>query len=61
MRVIVNPDNIIVKAIRDRLVITKGQCPCVPDVLWNKDTICPCKEFRETKHCHCQLYVSVED
>jgi len=23
----------------------------------NKDTKCPCKTFRKTKECHCELYI----
>jgi ferredoxin-thioredoxin reductase catalytic subunit len=30
-------------------------CPCRVDR--NPDTICPCLEFRQTKHCHCNLYL----
>lgn len=40
-------------------------CPCVPPILYNKDTICPCKEFRENtpcgKECHCGLYIKEEN
>lgn len=30
-------------------------CPCSP--IRNEDTICPCKNMRENKDCHCKLYV----
>ena len=50
-----NPNTKVVEAIRKRLVVTKGYCPCVPEQ--SEDTICPCKKFRETGHCCCQLYV----
>lgn len=33
----------------------KAYCPC--SVLKNEDTLCPCKEMREEKNCHCGLYV----
>lgn len=50
-----NPDkeflNKILKAIKEN----DGYCPCV--LYKNEDTICPCKEFRENKKCHCKLYV----
>jgi ferredoxin-thioredoxin reductase catalytic subunit len=29
-------------------------CPCRVDR--TRDTICPCREMRETKHCHCGLF-----
>lgn len=37
-------------------------CPCkfYPDIEEEKrtrDNVCPCKEFRETDHCHCNLFV----
>jgi len=58
MKVILNPDKTIVEGIRKRLVITKQQCPCIAEDEWTNDTICPCKVFRETKECHCGLYVN---
>jgi ferredoxin-thioredoxin reductase catalytic subunit len=57
MKVILNPDKTVVKAIRNRLIITEGQCPCVQEDEWTQDTICPCKKFREDKECCCGLYV----
>jgi len=37
---------------------SEGQCPCVPDpLLQSIDTICPCKVYRETLECKCNLYV----
>jgi ferredoxin-thioredoxin reductase catalytic subunit len=30
-------------------------CPC--QIQKTKDTICPCKEFRTTGHCHCRLFI----
>ena len=59
MKTIVNPDETTVKAIRNRLKITGGQCPCLPEDEWTEDTKCPCKVFRETKDCHCGLYINV--
>lgn len=56
-KVILNPDEKVVSAIKNRLLITNGQCPCVPEDLWTNDTKCPCKVFKETKECHCGLYV----
>lgn len=34
----------------------KGYCPCVTPLAHNDDTVCPCKEYRETGHCHCGMY-----
>lgn len=34
----------------------KGYCPCVAPKGHNDDTICPCKEYRETGYCHCGMY-----
>lgn len=31
-------------------------CPCVTPAAHSVDTICPCKEYRETGKCHCGLY-----
>ena len=33
----------------------KRYCPC--SVVRNDDTVCRCKEYRETGICHCGLYV----
>lgn len=43
-------------AINKRLEITGGHCPCVPAETYNKDTLCPCKKFREKLECCCNLY-----
>lgn len=34
----------------------KGYCPCVAPSTHSEDTICPCKEYRETGYCHCGMY-----
>lgn len=38
-------------------------CPCILPSLYNEDTICPCKNFREEvfvgEKCHCGLYIKV--
>lgn len=31
-------------------------CPCRMPATYSPDTICPCKELRETRHCHCMLF-----
>jgi predicted RNA-binding Zn-ribbon protein involved in translation (DUF1610 family) len=59
LKVVENPNTKVVEAIRKRLEITDGQCPCIPEDKWNEDTMCPCKDFREQEEegfCHCQLY-----
>lgn len=33
-----------------------GYCPCVTPLGHSEDTICPCKEYRETGHCRCGMY-----
>lgn len=33
-----------------------GYCPCVTPLAHNEDTICPCKEYRESGYCRCGLY-----
>jgi len=34
----------------------EGYCPCITPLAHSVDTICPCKEYRETGYCHCGLY-----
>lgn len=33
-----------------------GYCPCITPLAHGEDTICPCKEYRETGFCHCGMY-----
>lgn len=63
LKAIKNPDNEIVKEIISKLRETDGNCPCVLPELWNEDTKCPCKKFREQTtigECHCGLWQKVE-
>lgn len=63
LKIIKNPDNEIVEEIKARLKETNGNCPCVLPSVWNADTKCPCKNFREQTvegECHCGLYMKVE-
>ncbi len=53
---ILNENEKIVEAIRKRLIITGGYCPCVPQEKWNEDTLCACKAYREEGYCCCKLY-----
>ena len=34
----------------------EGYCPCVAPLAHGEDTICPCKEYRETGYCCCKMY-----
>lgn len=59
-----NPDNLIVAGVREGLhynMVTYGKpyCPCM--LAKNEDTVCQCKDFRETGHCHCGLYVKEDE
>lgn len=31
-------------------------CPC--SLVQNVDTICPCLDYRENNHCHCNLFIN---
>lgn len=52
---VLNPNQKVVNSIREQLVRTKGHCPCVEAK--TEDTLCPCKNLRETGKCCCTLYV----
>jgi len=54
---ILNTNIKIVEVIRKRLEITKGQCPCISEDKWTKDTLCPCLKMREEEICCCNLYI----
>lgn len=61
MKVILNPDEEIVRTVKEGLEKTGGYCPCRIDR--TEDTKCVCKEFREQIEnpdfegfCHCMLY-----
>ena len=51
----INPDKIYVEMMLEAIRQNEGHCPCQVDV--NKDTMCPCKAFREKSECLCGLYV----
>lgn len=59
MRTILNPDKEHVNEIRKKLKDNNNYCPC--SLINDIDHVCPCKEFRENKHCHCRLYINIED
>lgn len=61
-KVVLNPDEKIVKVVRDGLIRKGGYCPCrLPK---NPEFFCPCDEFKgqladPNYHglCHCRLYL----
>ena len=61
MNIRLNPDNNIVKTVKDGLKAKDGYCPC--RVGKDPENKCMCKEFREQiadpdfeGYCHCMLY-----
>ena len=61
MKVILNPDEEVVKTIKEGLKAKDGYCPCRMER--SEDTKCICKEFKEQimdpdfeGFCHCMLY-----
>lgn len=61
MKVILNPDENIVRMIKDGLKQTGGYCPC--RIQRTEENRCMCKEFKEQiadpefeGFCHCMLY-----
>ena len=66
MKVTFNPDESIVKTVKEGLERTGGYCPCrIPKT---EEYKCICKEFREQMadpefegFCHCMLYYKSKD
>ena len=54
---VLNSDADHVARIRAGIEKCGGHCPCIPRHCHTDDTVCPCREYRETGHCHCQMYV----
>lgn len=61
MKIILNPDEEVVKTVKEGLKAKNGYCPCRLEM--TDDTKCICKEFREQMEdpdfegfCHCMLY-----
>lgn len=57
-----NPDDKQVQLIKQGLFKKETKygnayCPCVTPSAHNEDTICPCKEYRESSICKCKLYI----
>ncbi|WP_405721448.1 ferredoxin-thioredoxin reductase catalytic domain-containing protein [Anaerovibrio slackiae] len=61
MKISLNPDEKVVKMIKDGLEKKGGYCPCRLEMI--EDNKCMCKEFRDQiadpeyeGFCHCMLY-----
>ncbi|MDD4689462.1 MAG: ferredoxin thioredoxin reductase catalytic beta chain [Eubacteriales bacterium] len=61
MKIILNPNNEIVKTVKEGLNQTGGYCPCIREQ--SEETKCMCKRFKEQVadpdfegYCHCMLY-----
>ncbi len=61
MKISLNPDENVVKMIKDGLEKKDGYCPCRLEKI--EDNKCMCKEFRDQiadpeyeGFCHCMLY-----
>ena len=61
MKIRLNPDEEVVKAVKEGLKLKHGYCPCRLER--TPDTKCMCKEFRDQiadpefeGFCHCMLY-----
>lgn len=61
MKITLNPDEKIVKSIKEGLAKKDGYCPC--RVEKTKENKCMCEEFRKQiadpnfeGYCHCMLY-----
>ncbi len=66
MRITLNPDKEVVKAIKEGLKRKGGYCPCKREM--TEDNKCMCKEFRDQikdenfeGYCHCMLYYKHKD
>ena len=61
MKITLNPNEEIVKTVREGLKKTGGYCPCKRER--TEDNKCMCKEFKQQTadpefegYCHCMLY-----
>ena len=66
MKITLNPDEEIVKAVKEGLAHTGGYCPCRREK--TPENKCMCLEFREQIRdpafegfCHCMLYYKSKD
>ncbi len=65
MKIVLNENKEIVKAVQEGLKRTGGYCPCRTER--TEDYKCMCKEFREQikdesfeGYCHCMLYKKIK-
>lgn len=50
--------DLVIKGLtHNKIIHGEYHCPCVSTHNHSNDTICPCKEFRDTKHCHCGMFI----
>lgn len=57
-------DEELAAEIRTSIEASKGHCPCVLEQFRSDDTLCMCKEFRESPAgtiCNCGLYKKIEN
>lgn len=50
--------------IRASIKAAHGHCPCVLEQFRCEDTLCMCKDFRDSPKgtvCNCGLYIKIED
>ena len=66
MKITLNPDAEVVRAVKEGLARKGGYCPCRLER--TEDTRCMCREFREQikdpnfeGYCHCMLYYKSKD
>ncbi len=66
MAIKLNPDQEIVRIVKEGLKEKGGYCPCVREI--SEDTKCMCRAFREQikdpdfeGFCHCMLYYKTKD
>lgn len=66
-KIVLSDDKELIAEVNRQLQETKGYCPCA--IVWNEDTKCCCKEFRdallreEETECSCGKYkiIKTED
>ncbi len=61
MKIVKNPNKEVYEKITKLVEENDNYCPC--SLVKNKDTLCICKEFIESKvvgFCHCQRYYKEE-
>ncbi len=66
MKITLNPDEEVVRIVKEGLKEKGGYCPCRREM--TPDTKCMCKEFRDQiadpdyeGFCHCMLYYKSKD